>query len=80
MTDCRQISKGQHDAGAALNLALCKRNGFLVIIAAQNKDNLPRKIFETLIRPGNELRAALCRYLHTVGDFDVVSRECRGLI
>ena len=55
MTNCGQISKGEHDAGAALNLALCKCHGFLVVIAPQNKDYLTRKILETLIRPRNEL-------------------------
>ena len=40
MTDRIQISEGQHDTGAALDLAFRKGDGFLVVIATQNKHNL----------------------------------------
>ena len=55
MTDCSQIYKGEHDAGAALNLALGKCYGFLVVVAAKNEDDLTGKVLKALIRPRNQL-------------------------
>ena len=55
MTDRIQISEGQHDTRATLNLAFSKRNRFLIVIATQNEHHLTREILETLIRPGYEL-------------------------
>ena len=73
MTDRIQISEGQHDTGATLDLAFRKGDGLLVVIATQNEYNLTREILESLIGPRYKLRAALRRYLHTVSDFNVVS-------
>ena len=72
MTNRSQISEGQHDTGATLELAFRKGDGLLVVIATQNEYNLTRQILESLVWPRNKLRAALCRYLHAVSDFNVV--------
>ena len=40
MTDRIQIAESEHDSRAALNLSLCKGNGLLVVITAENQNDL----------------------------------------
>ncbi len=55
MTDRIQISEGQHDTGATLDLAFRKGDGLLVVIATQNEHNLTREILESLVGPRYKL-------------------------
>ena len=71
-----KIAEGQHDARATLHLSLGKRNRLVIVVTAQYQDNLTGEVLKSLIRPGDELRTALCRHLHSIGDFNMVTREC----
>ena len=60
---------------ATLNLTLGISERFFVVRTTEDQDDIVGEVLKTLVRPGHELRTALCGYLHAIGHFDVVTRH-----
>ncbi len=80
MADGLQVAEGQQHPCAAFCVPFRKGDGFLVVGASQNKHNVVRQVFQALVGPGHQLRAALGWHLHAIGNLHVVSRQGRRLL
>ncbi len=72
VADGLQVAEGQQHPCATFCVPLRKGDGFLVVGASQDQHNIVRQVFQALVGPGHQLRAALGWHLHAIGNLHVV--------